>query len=180
MKEARILINNAAVVESTFQEVDLGYTTCLCFEDLADAGQASRVAEFISPTENVAEKVAHKMLAAFSSDSMGGARQKYSLNTHPQRSHAKFGTNPKGSRYQRAPSNLGASQLNEAEEVVAARLQQGLDRIERGQCSAGGLDAEKVELAEGEGRDGNEEGEDGVAAQVDGKKKKENTDGRSN
>lgn len=63
MKEARLLLNNAAVIESTFQELDPGFTTCFRYEDIQDPAQAARVAQFLAPNDFVAEKLSTKMLA---------------------------------------------------------------------------------------------------------------------
>lgn len=63
MRESHILLNNAAVVESYFQELGPGFTTCFRYEDMSDPDQAARVARFVSPTEILATFLAAKMLA---------------------------------------------------------------------------------------------------------------------
>ncbi|CAN0583647.1 unnamed protein product, partial [Laminaria digitata] len=63
MKEARVLITNAAVVDSTFQELGPGFTTCLRYENITDPTQASRVAQFIAPTNESAQLLSQTMLA---------------------------------------------------------------------------------------------------------------------
>lgn len=63
MRESRILLNNAAVVESTFRELGPGFTTCFRYEDMPDPAQAARVAQFVAPTEYVAQRLEKKMLA---------------------------------------------------------------------------------------------------------------------
>ena len=62
MRESRILLNNAAVVESIFRELDPAFTACFRYEDMSDPGQAGRVARFIAPTDYVAERLEKKML----------------------------------------------------------------------------------------------------------------------
>lgn len=62
MRESRILLNNAAVVESIFRELGPGFTTCFRYEDMSDRAQATRVAHFVAPTEYIAESLARKML----------------------------------------------------------------------------------------------------------------------
>lgn len=63
MRESRILLNNAAVIESTFRELDPRFTTCFRYEDIANPDQASRVAHFVAPTETIAQRIGKKMLA---------------------------------------------------------------------------------------------------------------------
>lgn len=62
MRESRILLNNAAVVESIFRELGPGFTTCFRYEDMADPAQAARVSKFLAPTDYVAERLEEKML----------------------------------------------------------------------------------------------------------------------
>lgn len=62
MRESRILVNNAAVVESMFRELGPGFTTCFRYEDMSDPSQANRVATFVAPTKYVAQRLANKML----------------------------------------------------------------------------------------------------------------------
>lgn len=62
MREARALINNAAVIESTFQELGRGFATCFRYEDMSDPEQAHRVARFIAPDDNTAQLLEEKML----------------------------------------------------------------------------------------------------------------------
>lgn len=63
MRESRILLNNAAVLESTFRELDPAFTTCFRYEDMADPDQAARVSQFVAPTDYVAQRLGKKMLA---------------------------------------------------------------------------------------------------------------------
>lgn len=67
--EARILINNAAVIDSTLRELDPSFVTCFSYEMSCDPIQASRVADFIAPTEPVAAKLANILLEAVNVES---------------------------------------------------------------------------------------------------------------
>ncbi|CAM9565773.1 unnamed protein product [Scytosiphon promiscuus] len=67
--EARILTNNAAVIDSSLRELDPNFVTCFSYETSCDPVQASRLADFISPTESVAKKVATILLETVSVDS---------------------------------------------------------------------------------------------------------------
>ncbi len=63
MMESRILLNNAAVIESTFGELGPGFTTCFRYEDMEDPAQAARVAQFAAPNNFTAECLSTKMLS---------------------------------------------------------------------------------------------------------------------
>ncbi|CAM9172629.1 unnamed protein product [Ectocarpus sp. 8 AP-2014] len=62
MRESRALINNAAVVESTFQELGPGFATCFRYESMSDPEQTHRVARFIAPDDDTAQHLEEKML----------------------------------------------------------------------------------------------------------------------
>lgn len=62
MREARVLINNAAVVESIFQELGPGFATCFRYESMSDPEQTHRVARFIAPDDVTAQHLEEKML----------------------------------------------------------------------------------------------------------------------
>jgi len=62
MQESRVLLNNAAVVESIFQELGPGFTTCFRYEDMEDPAQAARVARFAAPNDYIAEHLSRNML----------------------------------------------------------------------------------------------------------------------
>lgn len=60
--EARILMNNAAVVDSFFHELHPDFTTCFWYENIADPVQASRVARFVMPTKEGAANFSQTLL----------------------------------------------------------------------------------------------------------------------
>lgn len=62
MKEARILLTNAAVVDSTFEEIGPDFTTCFRYENMSDPLQAARVSEFVSPNNVTAKRLTDTML----------------------------------------------------------------------------------------------------------------------
>lgn len=117
MKEARVLLANAAVVESTFHELDPGFSTCFRYENMTDPSQASRVAEFVAPTEHIAQRLAQTMVAFVKRPPSAGYLRR---DTHGrQQMHGGHETHPKP---------------NVAQAVVVERLQQKLDKIEKEQC----------------------------------------------
>lgn len=60
--EARVLINNAAVIESSLQELAPSFVTCFSYNRISDPDQANRVAEFVMPTTAGAEHFAKILL----------------------------------------------------------------------------------------------------------------------
>lgn len=62
--EARILINNAAVIDSTLRELHPSFVSCFSYEMSCDPAQAARLADFIAPTHTVAMKLAKTLLEA--------------------------------------------------------------------------------------------------------------------
>lgn len=60
--EARILMNSAAVVDSGLREVAAKFVTCFEFGKKSSAAQASRVAEFVMPTQESASIFSQALL----------------------------------------------------------------------------------------------------------------------
>ncbi|CAM9704712.1 unnamed protein product [Pylaiella littoralis] len=60
--EARILITNAAVIDSALREVDSGFVSCFSFDGRSDSRQAARVAEDVMPTPDAATMFSHLLL----------------------------------------------------------------------------------------------------------------------
>lgn len=60
--EARILITNAAVIDSAFREVDPAFISCFSIDRGSDSGQAVRVAEDVMPTPDAATSFSQLLL----------------------------------------------------------------------------------------------------------------------
>ncbi|CAM9451489.1 unnamed protein product [Ectocarpus sp. 4 AP-2014] len=116
IRESRILLNNLAVVHSTFQELDPAFTTCFRYGEMADPAQAARVAGFLAPNNHTAEKVADQIL-----------------------SHVKIKSPPESGNNK--SGGKGGQRLRHLEDVdppkaaVVTRLQQRLDMVEKDVCS---------------------------------------------
>lgn len=105
--EMRALLVNADVVKSTFSEIDSRFVTCLRYEDISDAQHATRVANFLAPTQDMAKRFAKTMLDAVKNKSQGRANpKKYKALSDPE----------------------------SAEFWLISRLQQKLDLIEEREC----------------------------------------------
>eukprot|EP00903_Cladosiphon_okamuranus_P013988 g13009.t1 len=145
MRESRILLNNAAVVESIFRELGPGFTTCFRYEDMADPAQAARVAKFVAPTDYVAERLSNKML-----DNVRPKSEADHANLKKGKSPLRYkGRDPRHAAYREREEEMnragkeelavgagavGAISGNLAKDLVVARLQQKIDHIESGVC----------------------------------------------
>ena len=61
--EARVLIDAAAVIGSTFREIDSDFITCFSFENSSSPAQASRVAEFVMPSKDSASLMSQTLVS---------------------------------------------------------------------------------------------------------------------
>lgn len=105
--EMRALLLNADVLKSTFSEIDSRFVTCLGYESISDAQQATRVANFLAPTQDIADQFSRTMLDAVKEKSKGRvAPHKYPALSNPE----------------------------SAEFWLISRLQQKLDLIEELEC----------------------------------------------
>lgn len=53
----RVLLTDVAVLQSLLGEIDPGFIVCHDWDSLGDEGQASKIAAFISPNDEVADMV---------------------------------------------------------------------------------------------------------------------------
>ena len=140
MKEARVLITNAAVVDSTFQELGPGFTTCLQYENITDQAQASRVAQFVAPTNHSAQVLSRTMLATVKDMRHAPSRRHYVAKSrdwrHPRRMETGKSMYNSG---RQTDVQVTEEVSREAEAMVVERLQQKLDKIERDQCAGSGV-----------------------------------------
>lgn len=131
MLEARILLANAAVVESLFREVGPEFTTCFRYDNMSDPSQAARVSRFVAPTEYAASRLANIMVDA--------------VKTPSENSKSRYGKKhgnldgigdggPRGRLWDRHRTNEAEVVMDQAQEMVVGRLQQKMDAIERDQC----------------------------------------------
>ena len=60
--EARVLMNNAAVIGGTFGELASSFITCFAFSRMSNLTQAHRIAEFVMPTTQSATYLAQSLL----------------------------------------------------------------------------------------------------------------------
>lgn len=98
---------NADVISSTFRELDPGFVSCFYYRDIASKDQADRVARFVAPTENMAGQMSDRMIqSAKHSRKLSESDDRFSKITDPKTS----------------------------EGLIAGRLQQKLDVIERQVC----------------------------------------------
>ena len=122
-------MTNAAVVDSMFQELGPGFTTCLRYENITDPVQASDVAQFVAPTNESAQLLSTAMLATVKHVHHSPSRYYVSGSRHGERPvrgemlRSKYG-----------PLRPTEHASSEAEGMVVERLQQKLDKIERDQC----------------------------------------------
>eukprot|EP00752_Nemacystus_decipiens_P008517 g7606.t1 len=140
MRESRILLNNAAVVESIFRELDPGFTTCFRYEDMSESSQAARVARFIAPTEYVAQRLEKKMLENVRprspTEQQDPNQLRYRMDPWKDPRLADY----RDRKFNRAGSEEAAGARgfvpsgNPTKDIVVARLQQKIDHIESGVC----------------------------------------------
>ncbi|CAM9485768.1 unnamed protein product [Scytosiphon promiscuus] len=109
--EARVLINNAAVVDSSLHELHPDFVTCFSYDMIADPAQASRVARFAVPTEKVAASLEKTLLET--------------VRVRPL-TEAEDGGDEGG--------EAEDEQDAEGRELMSGRLQEKLDQIERDRC----------------------------------------------
>ncbi|CAM9772841.1 unnamed protein product [Ectocarpus fasciculatus] len=113
IRESRILLNNLAVVHSTFQEMDPAFTTCFRYGEMANPAQASRVAGFLAPNNHTAENLAGQILSHVKTKKKSGG---------------------KGGKRRRHLEYLEG--MDRPKALVVTRLQQRLDMVEKDVCSA--------------------------------------------
>ncbi|CAN0163759.1 unnamed protein product [Ascophyllum nodosum] len=157
MMEARVLMSNAAVMESFFHEIDPAFTTCFRYENITSDAQAERVSRFVAPTEYSAGRLAGMMLSAAKTPlSHPGHMRSRRLRAHGALEGSEYwpeamddawpgsgGTEAKeversatieGWRA-RGGHRRSSEKLTEAQEMMAVRLQRKLDILERELCS---------------------------------------------
>lgn len=151
MIEARVLVTNAAVMESFFHEIDPAFTTCLRYENITSKLQAERVSSFVAPTEYSAHRMKEVMISTVKLRSSPPGHTRFlrwqghiSSEDWDREEEPSMGWTDAGGNFGQSATVEGlrwrqrratGEKLTERQEVITTRLQQKLNIIEQEMCS---------------------------------------------